>query len=81
MADRESPTRTNSSSGWTAPASGFAITIFFATCSLLEAQRTFPERIPELQRRAAAWFESQHDHARAVEHRLAAGDLDSGDAG
>ena len=31
----------------------------------LEAQRTFPERIPELHRRAAAWFESQHDHARA----------------
>ena len=41
----------------------------------LEAQRTFPERLPELQRRAAAWFEAQHDHARAVEHRLAAGDL------
>ena len=44
---------------------------------LLEARRTFPERIPELQRRAAAWFETQHDHARAVEHRLAAGDVDA----
>ena len=44
---------------------------------VLEAQRTFPERIPELQRHAAAWFESQHDHAHAVEHRLAAGDVDS----
>lgn len=41
----------------------------------LEAQRTFPERLPELQRRAAAWFESQHDHAPAVAHRLAAGDV------
>ena len=41
----------------------------------LEAQRTMPERLPELHRRAAAWFESQHEHARAVEHRLAAGDI------
>ncbi len=41
---------------------------------VLEAQRTFPERISELHQRAAAWFESQDDHARAVAHRLAAGD-------
>ena len=41
----------------------------------LEAQRTFPERIPALHHRAATWFEAQHDHARAVEHRLAAGDV------
>jgi hypothetical protein len=34
-----------------------------------------PERLPELHRRAATWFESQHDHLRAVEHRLAAGDI------
>ena len=40
---------------------------------VLEAQRTFPERMPELHHRAAAWFESQDDHARAVAHRLAAG--------
>ena len=57
VAERRPPTRTSSSSAWTAPASGSAITISSATCSLLEAQRTFPERIPELQRRAAAWFE------------------------
>ena len=44
---------------------------------VLEAQRTFPERLPELQRRAAAWFESHHDYAHAVEHRLAAGDVDA----
>jgi LuxR family transcriptional regulator, maltose regulon positive regulatory protein len=44
---------------------------------VLEAQRTFPDRIPELQRRAAAWFESQNDPAHAVEHRLAAGDVDA----
>ncbi len=46
---------------------------------LLEARRTFPDRIPELQRRAAVWFETQNDHARAVEHRLAAGDIGGGD--
>ena len=44
---------------------------------VLEAQRTFPDRIPELQRRAAAWFETQGDHAHTVEHRLAAGDVDA----
>ncbi len=42
----------------------------------LEAQATMPERLPELHRRAAAWFESAEDHGRAVSHRLAAGDLD-----
>lgn len=40
----------------------------------LEAHRAFPERIPELHRRAAAWFESQGDDHRAIAHRLAAGD-------
>lgn len=42
----------------------------------LEAQATIPERIPELHRRAATWFEAADDHSRAVTHRLAAGDLD-----
>lgn len=41
---------------------------------LLEATRSFPDRIPELQRRAAAWFESHDDPEQAVAHRLAAGD-------
>lgn len=41
---------------------------------VLEAQRTFPGRVPELHRRAAHWFESQADHAGAVGHHLAAGD-------
>ena len=41
----------------------------------LEATRSFPERIPELQRRAAIWFESHGDMQRAVEYRLAAGDV------
>jgi LuxR family transcriptional regulator, maltose regulon positive regulatory protein len=41
----------------------------------LEAARSFPDRIPELYRRAAAWFESQGDHERAVALRLAAGDV------
>lgn len=41
----------------------------------LEAMRSFPDRIPELQRRAAAWFASRGDHERAVAHQLAAGDI------
>ncbi len=44
---------------------------------LLEATRRFPDRTPELQRRAAAWFEAEGDSERAVEHRLAAGDIPS----
>ena len=40
----------------------------------LEAQRTFPERMPELHARAAAWFEAEGDHGQAVVHRIAAGD-------
>lgn len=42
----------------------------------LEAQATIAGRLPELHRRAAAWFEADDDHGRAVTHRLAAGDLD-----
>ncbi|HZB43346.1 MAG TPA: LuxR C-terminal-related transcriptional regulator [Ilumatobacter sp.] len=41
----------------------------------LEARQSFPERIPELHARAAAWFEAQSDHEQAVVHRLAGGDL------
>jgi LuxR family transcriptional regulator, maltose regulon positive regulatory protein len=41
----------------------------------LEARRAFPERIPELHARAAAWFESQADHEQSVLHRLAGGDI------
>jgi LuxR family maltose regulon positive regulatory protein len=37
-----------------------------------------PERLPELHRRAASWFEAANDYDRAVSHHLAAGDL--GDA-
>jgi LuxR family maltose regulon positive regulatory protein len=40
----------------------------------LEAHQAFPERMPDLHARAAAWFESQGDHGQAVVHRLAAGD-------
>jgi LuxR family maltose regulon positive regulatory protein len=40
----------------------------------LEAKRSFPQRLAELHGRAADWFESQHDYAHAVEHRLTAGD-------
>lgn len=41
----------------------------------LEAQRSFPERMPELHARAAAYFEAEGDHGQAVMHRIAAGDL------
>ena len=41
----------------------------------LEATRSFPDRIPELHRRAATWFESHDDPERAVAHRLDAGDI------
>lgn len=41
----------------------------------LEAARAFPDRLPELELRAAAWFESAGDAERAVAHRLAAGDV------
>ncbi len=42
---------------------------------VLEAKRTFPERLPVLHARAAAWFETQGEHGQAVTHRLAAGDV------
>lgn len=41
----------------------------------LEAQRTFPERLPLLHGRAAAWFRERGDHHQAVEQCLAAGDV------
>ena len=41
----------------------------------LEAQATIAERLPELHRRAAAWFEAADDHGRALTHHLAAGGL------
>ncbi|MFT4865141.1 MAG: LuxR family maltose regulon positive regulatory protein [Ilumatobacter sp.] len=42
----------------------------------LEAQQAFPERLGELRRRAAAWFESEGDLGQAVAYQLAAGDRD-----
>ena len=42
----------------------------------LEAKRTFPDRLPELHGRAAAWFRSNGDHDQAVNHCLAAGDVE-----
>ncbi|MDF2705023.1 MAG: putative LuxR family transcriptional regulator [Nonomuraea muscovyensis] len=41
----------------------------------LEAHQAFPERVPGLHARAAAWFEAQGDHGQAIVHRLACGDL------
>jgi LuxR family maltose regulon positive regulatory protein len=41
----------------------------------LEATRAFPDRIVELRRRAADWFESRGDPERAVVLRLSAGDV------
>ena len=41
----------------------------------LEAHQAFPERVPDLHARAAAWFEAQGDHGQAIVHRLAGGDV------
>lgn len=41
----------------------------------LEAQANMADRLPELHRRAAVWFEAADDHGRAVTHSLAAGDV------
>jgi ATP/maltotriose-dependent transcriptional regulator MalT len=46
----------------------------FRDMLLLEARRSIPERLPELHRRAAAWFETSGYPAAAVDHLLAAGD-------
>lgn len=40
----------------------------------VEAKASIPDLLPELHRRAAAWFESEGDHKRAVAHRLNAED-------
>ncbi len=46
----------------------------FRDLLLLEARRSIPEQLPELNRRAAAWFETSGYPAAAVDHLLAAGD-------
>ena len=46
----------------------------FRDMLLLEARRVMPERLPDLHRRAAAWFETSGHPAAAVDHLLAAGD-------
>jgi LuxR family maltose regulon positive regulatory protein len=48
----------------------------FRDLLLLEAQRSIADRIPDLHRRAAAWFETSGYPAAAVDHLLAAGDRD-----
>ena len=46
----------------------------FRDMLLLEARRSMPQRVPDLHRRAAAWFEASGYPAAAVDHLLAAGD-------
>ncbi len=41
---------------------------------LLEARRSIPDQLPDLHRRAAAWFETSDHPAAAVDHLLAADD-------
>lgn len=48
----------------------------FRDMLLLEAQRSFPDRLPDLNRRAAGWFEAAGYPAAAVDHLLVAGDRD-----
>jgi len=43
----------------------------------LEANDTIPERMPVLHARAAAWYESQGEDRRAIDHRLAGSDVDA----
>lgn len=40
----------------------------------VEASDSIADQLPELHRRAAAWFESEGDHGRAVAHWLGSGD-------
>lgn len=40
----------------------------------LEAEARIPDQLPGLHRRAAAWFESEGDPRRAIQHFLKAGD-------
>lgn len=49
----------------------------FRDLLLLEARRTIADRLPDLNRRAAAWFETSGYPAAAVDHLLAAGDRDA----
>ena len=46
----------------------------FRDMLLLEAKRSMPDRLPELHRRAAAWFAAAGYAAAAVDHLLIAGD-------
>jgi len=46
----------------------------FRDMLLLEAKRSMPDRLPELHRRAAAWFAAAGYAAAAVDHLLTAGD-------
>ncbi len=48
----------------------------FRDLLLLEAKRSMPERLPELHRGAAAWFQANGYTAAAVDHLLHAGDRD-----
>jgi LuxR family maltose regulon positive regulatory protein len=48
----------------------------FRDMLLLEARRSMSDRLPELHRRAAAWFETSGYPAAAVDHLLEAGDRD-----
>lgn len=60
--------RLDSSGGW------YRYHHLFREMLLVEAERTLADRLPELHRRAAAWFEAAGYAAAAVDHRLAAGD-------
>jgi LuxR family maltose regulon positive regulatory protein len=46
----------------------------FRDLLLLEAQRSIPDRLPDLHRRAAVWFETSGYPAAAVDHLLDAGE-------
>ena len=55
----------------------FRFHALFADALRVEARRSDPDALPELHRRAAAWFAAQGLHGEAIHHAQAAGDVDA----
>ena len=61
----------------TTTTSGTATTICSRELLRAQLERRAPETMPDLHRRAAAWYEAHGDGERAVLHAVAAGDADA----
>jgi LuxR family maltose regulon positive regulatory protein len=55
----------------------FRFHALFADALRAEARRSDPDALPELHRRAAAWFAARGAHGEAIHHAQAAGDVDA----